>query len=223
MNRRAFLKSLVIQTAIFAITKNAYGTLSGKHKKEIILTIDDGPREAMGDILEELGSENENPAIFYVIGKNLRSTSSRELAKKALKKGHLLGNHSYTHPNFSNIKFKTAKKEIEMTEKLIEKIHQEVKIPQTKKLFRFPYNGENRIVEKYLREEGYTLQRWDIDSNDWKYYSKAKEERLGLASILLNCKKAKNKDIILVHDITITSKYIIPFFIHSGGYKLILP
>ena len=221
MDRRAFLKSLVIQTAIFAITKNAYGVLSEKPKKEIILTIDDGPRETMKNILEDLGPNQENPVIFYVIGGNLRNTSSRELAKKALKNGHLLGNHSYNHPDFSKINFETAKKEIERTEKIIEELHQEVKIPQTKKLFRFPFGEEDKKTKEYLQERGYSLQRWDTDSNDWKYY--LKENRLSLASILLNCKEAKNEDIVLVHDLPITSKYLIPFLIYSGEYKLILP
>jgi len=221
MDRRTFLKNLIIQTSICIITQNVYSSLSEKDKKEIILTIDDGPRKTMKKILEDLGPNNENPTIFYVVGKNLKDSYNKELAKIALINGHLLGNHSYSHSKFSNIKFETAKEEIERTEELIEEIHQEVKVPKTKKLFRFPYGNETEKIREYLKEQGYTLQRWDTNSNDCKHYSK--NNHLSLVSILLNCKEAKNKDIVLVHDLPITSNYIIPFFIHSGGYKLILP
>lgn len=221
MDRRDFLKSLVLQSSALIIPQNAYYLLSGNDKKEIILTIDDGPRKTMDILLEDLGSNQENPAVFYVVGEKLRSTFARELAKKALINGHILGNHSYSHPMFSNINFDTAKGEIERTEELIEGIHQEVKIPKTKKLFRFPYGDETEKIREYLKEQGYTLQRWDTDSKDWGYYSK--KNPISLTSIILNCKNAKEKDIVLLHDIPITAKYLISFFIHSGEYKLILP
>src|SRR4030042_5676495 len=158
MDRRTFLKSLMLQASLFIITQNAYGSLSERDKKEIILTIDDGPRKTMKTILEHLGSNNENPAIFYVVGKILKESCARELAKKALINGHILGNHSYHHPSFLNINFETAKEEIERTEELIKEIHKEVKIPKTKKLFRFPYGDETEKVREYIKEQGYSLQ-----------------------------------------------------------------
>jgi peptidoglycan/xylan/chitin deacetylase (PgdA/CDA1 family) len=220
MNRRSFIKLLAIQSISLLIGKKVYGFPVEK-KTEVILTIDDGPRKTMKNTLEELGENNKNPAIFYVIGENLKNNYAKELAKNALTKGHLLGNHSYTHPNFSKISFETARKEIEKTEELIEEIHQEVEIPREIKLFRFPYGSENQKIKEYLKEKEYLIQGWDVDSNDWKYYSK--EKKCDLENIMDNCKKAKNKDIVLLHELPLTSNYIIPFFANSEKYQLVLP
>jgi len=84
----------------------------------------------MKNILEELGTNNENPAIFYVLGKNLKKTYAKDLAKDALINGHEIGNHSYNHPEFSKINFETAKIEIQETEKLIEMAYQETDTPE---------------------------------------------------------------------------------------------
>jgi peptidoglycan/xylan/chitin deacetylase (PgdA/CDA1 family) len=221
MDRRTFIKILAAQSILFALRGKGLCFVPEVEKTNIILTIDDGPRKTMEDILERLGEKNENPAIFYIIGENLKNNYTKELAKNALAKGHLLGNHSYSHPMFSKINFETAKKEIDETEKIIEELYAEESILREKKLFRFPYGDENAKVREYLKEKGYCIQRWDIDSNDWKYYSK--EKKGDLNSIINNCKKAKNKDIVLMHDNPVTSNYLIPFFTNSGEYKLVLP
>jgi len=221
MNRRNFIKFLAIQSFFLLAGKKAYCSNLKNEKIEIILTIDDGPRKTMKNTLEQLGENNKNPAIFYVIGENLNNTYAKELAKNSLTNGHLLGNHSYTHPYFSKICFKTAKKEIDKTEELIEKIHQEANIPRSRKLFRFPYGNENPEIREYLKEEGYLIQGWNVDSNDWKYYSK--EKKYNLDTIINNCKKAKNRDIVLLHELPLTSNYVIPFFSNSEKYSLVLP
>lgn len=217
MNRRNFIKLLFVQASIFALEKNSWGAQD--KKKKIILTIDDGPRKNMESILEDLGYEN--PCIFYLIGMNTENRFSRELAKRAIKNGHILGNHSYTHPKFSKISLKSAKREIEKTESILKGIYEEVGFKKQNKLFRFPYGDENTEVKKYLKEEGYTLQRWDFDSNDWRYYSK--ERPLRLDSIVSGCLKIKEKDIVLVHDLPITKTYLVPFIVHSNKYQPILP
>lgn len=217
MNRRNFIKMLFIQASILLLEKNSLSAQD--KKKKIILTIDDGPRKNMESILEDLGYKN--PCIFYLIGKNIKNNFSRELAKRAIKNGHILGNHSYTHPRFSRISLKYAKEEIEKTEKILEGIYGETGFKKPNKFFRFPYGDESTEVKKYLKGEGYNLQRWNFDSNDWRYYSKQKPLRLD--SIVSGCLKIKEKDIVLVHDLPITKNYLIPLIIHSKRYQPILP
>jgi peptidoglycan/xylan/chitin deacetylase (PgdA/CDA1 family) len=216
MERRKFLK--VIGSIILILARKNAFCEKEPEKKEIILTIDDGPKKSMEEILNLLG---KNPAIFYVIGERLEKEYFRGLAKKAIQNGHILGNHSYSHPLFSKINFNEAKNEIERTEKAIEKLYREARVTRERKLFRFPYGEKEKQSEQYLKSNNFQIQRWDVDSKDWEYYSQ--NSPLDLSSIILNCKKAKKGDIVLVHDLPITSKNLIPIFTNSKEYKLVLP
>ena len=200
--------------------------------KKIQLTIDDGPLNYMEEIIEGLG---ENKATFYLVGNKLQIPNRFDLAKHALEQGHLIGNHSFHHPAFSKISFERMKTEITKTDNLIERIHKETGIPRTHKLFRFPYgdpgdntfnntkprNQKRKDIENFLTTQGYETQFWDTDTNDWRHYSKSK--RLSRTTILKNCAKANNEDIVLCHDKPITANHIIPFYVNSQEYELTLP
>ncbi len=57
----------------------------------------------------------------------------------AIEKGFWIGNHSFTHPHFSDITIEQARQEIEQTEILINKAYSIAQAPRPAKLFRFPY------------------------------------------------------------------------------------
>jgi len=85
--------------------------------KEIYLTIDDSPSSSFRSNLDYLIS-NEIPAIFFCIG-NLMADYWDDIIF-AIKQGYLIGNHSYSHPHFSDIPLEDAKREIRQTDKLID-------------------------------------------------------------------------------------------------------
>lgn len=191
--------------------------------KKICLTIDDGPLGSMASILDTL-KKNDCRAIFYVVGQLLESKDGRELAKRAVLEGHLLGNHSYSHPMFSQIGFERAKAEIDKTDKLIESIYGEAGKYRSIKVFRFPggdYGGQRKKqLADYLESLCYIAQFWDIDSNDWRYYARPS---LSKSQIIANCLQAKSGDIVLVHDRPMTASDIIPLFMDRNKYLLTLP
>jgi len=191
--------------------------------KKICLTIDDGPLGSMGAILDTL-KKNDCHAVFYVVGELLENKDSRELAKRAVCEGHLLGNHSYSHPMFSQISLERAKAEIDKTDKLIESIYAEAGKDRPARLFRFPggdYGGpRKKQLSDYLESLCYIAQYWDIDSNDWRYYAKPS---LSKSQIIANCLQVKTGDVILVHDCPMTAEDIIPLFMDHGKYSLTLP
>lgn len=53
-------------------------------------------------------------ATFFVVGKDLEMQGARKFCNKAIKAGHALGNHTYTHPvNFSTLSFQEKQREIQ--------------------------------------------------------------------------------------------------------------
>jgi len=66
-----------------------------KHEYTIALTFDDGPNPATNEVLDELKAHNIK-ATFFIVGK-MASRYPKILARIAAE-GHLLANHSATHP-----------------------------------------------------------------------------------------------------------------------------
>ncbi|MFB6246111.1 MAG: polysaccharide deacetylase family protein [Candidatus Pacearchaeota archaeon] len=126
--------------------------------KKVILTFDDGPSERFTELLDYL-ENNGHKAIFFCKGKNLEGKISRKNAINAIKKGHLVENHSYSHPNFNSISYRRGKEEILKTDRIIEEIYNEAGVKRNKKLFRFPYFCKGVFnffnYQKLLKENGY--------------------------------------------------------------------
>lgn len=133
------------------------------------LTIDDAPSSHTGNklrTLDKLGIK----AIWFCQGNNLEK--HQEIAVKIICSGHIIGNHSYSHPFFSETSFDDCRDEIVTTEDIIDGIYDKARVLRLAKFFRFPYgepghyaNGKpsdepekifhrNRL-QKLLRELGF--------------------------------------------------------------------
>src|SRR5581483_1744631 len=66
-------------------------------RNAIALTFDDGPSESTAPLLDILARHNI-PATFFQIGANVERLPS--VARAVRDAGHLIGNHSYSHPLF---------------------------------------------------------------------------------------------------------------------------
>ncbi|MFH1801796.1 MAG: polysaccharide deacetylase family protein [archaeon] len=219
MNRRNFLKWCVrVGAGLFIERIPKFANAGLGNKINIYLTIDDGPRMYMEKILNTL--EDENPSTFFLIGSQI-NTNTLPVVYKALEKGHSVGNHSFTHPFFSGINLDRAKWEITKTHDVIENIYNKLNI-KNPRLFRFPYGddgGKNkRNIAEFLRENGYQTFFWDVDTEDWKYYSNRHKKSLN--KIMHNCDTNKEGSIILAHDLGVTADYIIPSLIENEKYNL---
>lgn len=83
--------------------------------------------------------------------------------KEIAKRGHELGNHSNTHPNFRKISINKMVDEVM-------KCHNEVYYltGQFMRLFRYPYGSYNHTSMQVLSNLGYYSIQWNIDTIDWK-------------------------------------------------------
>lgn len=108
-------------------------------QKKIYLTIDDSPSSSFRSNLDYLIANNI-PAVFFCIG-NLMQAHWNDILY-AIEQGYMIGNHSYTHPHFSDITLEDAKREIRRTDKLIDKAYREAGVEYYDRLFRFPYGDK---------------------------------------------------------------------------------
>ena len=121
-----------------------------------VLTIDDvasNNTPAIVDYLESRGIQ----AIMFACGNRLEQL--QENGVYALQHGMILGNHSYSHPHFSQISYEEGCREIERCEELLNKVYQEAKVERRFRPFRFPYGdkgGPNKeALQKYLKDNGF--------------------------------------------------------------------
>ncbi|MBO6162265.1 MAG: polysaccharide deacetylase family protein [Eubacterium sp.] len=123
---------------------------------KLILTIDDIPQSVTVPMVDYL-YEKKIPAVFFAVGSNIEKNPAPAI--HALKKGFLIGNHSYSHPAFSKLSFAEGLKEICRTEELLDWLYSMAGVPHRIRLFRFPYidkGGENKEkYQEYLRNNGY--------------------------------------------------------------------
>lgn len=121
-----------------------------------ILTIDDITSKNTPAIVDYL-YEKGICAILFAVGQNVEKYYDEAIY--AVKKGMIVGNHSYTHPDFSSLSVKTCIEEIETCEAVIDRLNSDAGVERLYKPFRFPYGhkgGKNKdALQIYLSEQGF--------------------------------------------------------------------
>lgn len=140
---------------------NAY-YLGDASQKVIYLTFDCGYENGYtASILDTLKKHNA-PAAFFVVGNMIESAP--DLIRRMVAEGHIVGNHTYHHPDMSSISDQAAfQKELESLEALF----QETTGQTMSKYYRPPqgkYNVENLRQAKAL---GYKTILWSLAYVDW--------------------------------------------------------
>jgi peptidoglycan/xylan/chitin deacetylase (PgdA/CDA1 family) len=138
-----------------------YAVLPTK-EKVVALTFDaaydTAPLKSILASLEAAGAD----ATFFLTGEFVRDfPSSTQLIMDA---GYPIGNHSYSHPDFTELSNDDIRRQIERTAAALVKLG----ASDPKPLFRAPYGAYNKRVLSVLGDEGYVSVYWTIDTLDWK-------------------------------------------------------
>ncbi len=141
-----------------ASTKDFY--LSPKPQKRVALTFDAGSDDkAVKLILEEL-AKHKTHATFFLTGKFCEKFPAA--VKEIADAGMEIGNHSYSHPHFTELTDDEIREQLSRAEEAILKATGKTAKP----LFRFPYGARNKRVAQVVAEAGYQSIYWYVDSLD---------------------------------------------------------
>lgn len=139
--------------------------IHGPRTKQIALTFDDVPDPRYTPQVLRILSANGVKATFFIVGS--RAKKHPDLVARIVREGHVIGNHSYNHPQFHKLTMEEYTEQIIRTENLLYGI-----IGYKPKMIRPPYGDitENQLL--WAKREGYKIVNWDVDSLDWKGLSK---------------------------------------------------
>lgn len=127
---------------------------------ELALTFDDGPNPAWTPKLLDLLAQHDVRATFFLLGGFAQAEP--ELVRRIVAGGHLIGNHSWSHPHLSSTPAAKVCEELARTSEMLAQIAS-VRV----KYFRPPFGARRPVVFRIARELGLMPVLWNAMTNDW--------------------------------------------------------
>jgi peptidoglycan/xylan/chitin deacetylase (PgdA/CDA1 family) len=127
---------------------------------ELALTFDDGPNPVCTPRLLDILASHGAHATFFMMGSFAQQEPA--LVRRILAAGHLIGNHSWSHPNLARTSGRLVDEELTRTNQTLQQI---TGIPI--RYFRPPYGGRRPYVLRTARRLGMIPVTWNAMTNDW--------------------------------------------------------
>lgn len=140
-----------------ATTKPIFTTDAGY----VSLTLDDGPSTHTERILDVLAEKNVK-AIFFMLGENVEK--HRQVARKVVESGHLIGNHSYSHPFFTKISEAQQVSELTKASQIIADA-----TGVGPRYFRPPYGAFTETTLGLVIKQQMQTVMWSADPRDYSF------------------------------------------------------
>jgi peptidoglycan/xylan/chitin deacetylase (PgdA/CDA1 family) len=134
--------------------------VAGRDPGEIALTYDDGPNTAATPQLLEVLAKQGVRTTFFLIGEFVRQQPG--LTREIVAAGHLVGNHTMTHPWLAWQSGARIRTEMHDCNRRIEDT-----IGQPVRLFRPPHGARRPAVFREARELGLDVIQWNVTAFDW--------------------------------------------------------
>lgn len=128
------------------------------------MTFDEGYENGYSSKILDVLKEKGIKAAFFVTTPYIKS--NKELVKRMADEGHLVCNHSTTHPSMPEIALK-SQKDFENEIKTDENTFKEVTGKEMPKFFRPPMGEYSELSLKYTDVLGYKTIFWSFAYNDW--------------------------------------------------------
>jgi peptidoglycan-N-acetylglucosamine deacetylase len=168
---------------------------------KVHISFDDGATPEETTKLLAILARYRVPASFFEVGNRLTQLPNNGRALLAAKRagGHVIGNHSFTHPHFPQLSREDIAKELHDTEMLLADF-------STLKLVRPPYGDDDERGRAILRELGYVRVKWDVQGSEFsagweeEYRSGVAGTRERYIQHIVEKLQGKNGGILLLHD-----------------------
>lgn len=157
-----------------------------RRSKQIALTFDDGPNDPYTLHLLDVLSEHNVPATFFLIGRYVKQRP--DLAGEIARRGHIIGNHTFTHPFLTFQSAGRIREEIVACRDAIGET-----VGEHSNLFRPPWGARRPAVFRIVRNLGLEPVMWSVTGYDWNAPSADFIEQKVTSRI-------RGGDVILLHD-----------------------
>lgn len=174
---------------IAPVQNNTYSNVyvnGNPNQRTVALTFDDSPDENVtGYVLDALKQAGVK-ASFFMIGSPMEENNISSV-QRAFEEGHLVLNHSFTHPRFTQISDEEIIQELNTSSTRIQTLTGHYPL-----LIRPPYGSISQSVINTINAQGFTTVLWSLDSLDWAI----KEKEVIIDNVVTHIRPG---DIILMH------------------------
>ena len=132
-------------------------------EKVLYLTFDAGFENGNTPIILDALKKHNAPATFFVVGTYIESNP--DLIKRMEKEGHIVGNHTYHHPDMTKLSSLSA---FEKELKDVENAYNNVTGKEMTKFYRPPQGKYNENNLQMAKELGYHTFFWSLAYVDWQ-------------------------------------------------------
>ncbi len=157
-----------------------------KGSRLLALTYDDGPNDPWTFRLLEVLARHNVHATFFMLGKFVRQRP--DIVRAVHDAGHVIGNHSYSHPALALVRPSTVRREIEETNQALQEV-----LGEKPTLFRPPFGGRRPGTFRVVRQYGLEPIMWRVTCYDW---SAGSADEIVAHAV----KQIRGGDVILLHD-----------------------
>jgi peptidoglycan-N-acetylglucosamine deacetylase len=154
--------------------------------KKLALTYDDGPNDPHTLRLLEALAKHRVHATFFLIGRYVKQRP--DLAREIAQAGHVIGNHTFSHPNLIFVSARQVRADLQGCEQALYDA-----VGPHSRLFRPPFGGRRPGTLRVARGLGLEPVMWNVTGWDWSGKPAAYvEQRVR--------KQIRGGDVILLHD-----------------------
>ena len=134
--------------------------IAGDDPEERALTFDDGPNDAATPHLLDVLAKRKVRATFFIMGSFARQRP--EIVRRAAVEGHLIGNHTMSHPKLAFDSRLKVRQELADCSAVLEDL-----TGQPVRFFRPPFGSRRPVVLQIARDLGLTPVKWNVTCHDW--------------------------------------------------------
>ena len=173
------------------ITNNG-GVYLGPDSKELYLTFDCGYENGYTQMILDSLRKTDTKAVFFITGHYLDSAT--DLVLQMIEDGHIIGNHTYSHKDFT----KSTNEEILKDIQKLDTAFQEKTGKSMSKYVRPPRGEFDERSLKLLKDNGYSSVFWSLAYVDW-HKDKFNGNQYSYNQVM---KRIHNGAIILMHTVS---------------------
>jgi len=152
---------LVLSAGVFHFPFNYFMKATHRFSSDrVLLTFDDGPNDQLTPQILDTLKEHNIAAVFFVIGQN--ATAHPELIQRMVNEGHLIGNHTFSHPPlFAMLPQRKVSEEINQCTAAVSAITKRKPV-----MFRPPIGYTNPNISRAVKELNVRPIGWSLRSFD---------------------------------------------------------